>query len=70
MFGGFIKQTPAVMTVFTVFFCLTLPCWYTSRVDLQGNLWGLCCKRQTGHVNVQRVHLVLDVGGQLMPSLL
>ena len=48
----------------------TLPGWDTGRVGLQGNLRGLYCQRQAGQVDVQGVLLVLEVGGQMVPSLL
>lgn len=47
-----------------------LPRWYASWVGLQGDLRRLYCKGQAGHINVQGVHLVLEVSGQLVPSLL
>lgn len=47
-----------------------LPWWYASWVGLQGDLRWLYCKWQAGHINVQSIHLVLEVSGQLMSNLL
>lgn len=47
-----------------------LPWWYTCWVGLQGYLRWLYCKWKAGQINVQGIFLVLEVSGQMVPSLL